>query len=135
MVVWWRSKVRVQEDSEHITNQVIVNTSHVTVYENTLTIRAKEGGRYHCSIGNNFGDFFNYYKQSIINSSIVNGIYSMYNHLYKFVNLYEIMWSIFMHNMLITYYFMNMIYLSQSLNLLKSHCQGLDHVWLGPHTH
>ena len=42
--------MRVEEDSNHMTSQIIVNTSRNTVYNNTLRVRGREGGRYICFI-------------------------------------------------------------------------------------
>ena len=45
-----RNGVRVEEDSSHITSQIIVNTSANTVYNNTLRVRGRESGDYKCII-------------------------------------------------------------------------------------
>ena len=52
-VVWMRNGVRVGEDSNHTTSQIIVDTSGNTVYNNTLRVRGREGGQYECIINNN----------------------------------------------------------------------------------
>ena len=52
-VVWMRNGVRVEEDSNHTTSQIIVDTSGNTVYNNTLRVRGREGGRYSCIVRNN----------------------------------------------------------------------------------
>ena len=52
-VEWWRNGVRVEKDSSHMTSQIIVNTSIITVYNNTLRVRGREGGLYVCSVSNN----------------------------------------------------------------------------------
>ena len=49
-VEWRRNGVRVEEDSNHMTNQIIVDTSRNTVYNNTLGVRGREAGRYTCYI-------------------------------------------------------------------------------------
>ena len=46
-----RNGVRVEEDSDHTTSQIIVDTSANTVYNNTLRVRGRESGRYRCIIG------------------------------------------------------------------------------------
>ena len=51
--VEWRDGVRVEEDSNHTTSQIIVDTSSNTVYNNTLRVRGREGGLYGCSVSNN----------------------------------------------------------------------------------
>ena len=49
-VEWIRDGVRVEEDSNHTTSQIIVDTSANTVYNNTLRVRGRESGRYKCNI-------------------------------------------------------------------------------------
>ena len=50
--------MRVEEDSNHMTSQIIVDTSRNTVYNNTLRVRGRESGRYVCIVRNNAQDFF-----------------------------------------------------------------------------
>ena len=57
-VEWRRDGVRLEEDSNHMTSQIIVNTSSNTVYNNTLRVRGRESGRYVCTVRNNAQDFF-----------------------------------------------------------------------------
>ena len=57
-VEWRRNGVRVEEDSNHMTSQIIVNTSNNTVYNNTLRVRGRESGVYVCTVKNNAQDFF-----------------------------------------------------------------------------
>ena len=45
-----RNGVRVEEDSNHTTSQIIVDTSNNTVYNNTLRVRGRESGRYKCTV-------------------------------------------------------------------------------------
>ena len=45
--------MRVEKDSSHMTSQIIVDTSIITVYNNTLRVRGREGGLYVCSVSNN----------------------------------------------------------------------------------
>ena len=52
-----RNGVRVEEDSDHTTSQIIVDTSGNTVYNNTLRVRGRETGRYDCSVSNNRNDY------------------------------------------------------------------------------
>ena len=52
-VVWMRNGVKVEEDSNHTTSQIIVDTLGNTVYNNTLRVRGREGGQYGCRIQNN----------------------------------------------------------------------------------
>ena len=57
-VEWRRNRVRVEEDSNHMTSQIIVDTSRNTVYNNTLRVRGRESGTYVCTVRNNAQDFF-----------------------------------------------------------------------------
>ena len=54
-VEWRRDGVRVEEDSNHMTSQIIVDPFSNTVYDNTLRVRGRESGTYVC---NNAQDFF-----------------------------------------------------------------------------
>ena len=45
--------MRVEEDSNHMTSQIIVDTSSNTVYNNTLRVRGRERGLYVCIISKN----------------------------------------------------------------------------------
>ena len=56
-VEWRRNGVRVEEDSNHMTSQIIVDTSSNTVYNNTLRVRGREGGRYGCGIFSNRNEY------------------------------------------------------------------------------
>ena len=57
-VEWRRNRVRVEEDSNHMTSQIIVDTSRETVSNNTLRVRGRESGIYVCTVRNNAQDFF-----------------------------------------------------------------------------
>ena len=52
-VEWRRNGVKVEEDSNHMTSQIIVDTSNNTVYNNTLRVRGRESGTYMCNVSNN----------------------------------------------------------------------------------
>ena len=54
-----RNGVRVEEDSNHTTSQIIVDTSGNTVYNNTLRVRGRvtEQWNFQCIVGNNRPDF------------------------------------------------------------------------------
>ena len=45
-----RDDVRVEKDSNHMTSQIIVDTSTNTVYNNTLRVRGRESGIYKCIV-------------------------------------------------------------------------------------
>ena len=53
-----RNEVKVEEDSNHTTSQIIVDTSANTVYNNTLRVRGRETGEYECVVRSNYKDFF-----------------------------------------------------------------------------
>ena len=57
-VEWRRDGDTVEDDSNHMTSQIIVDTSEITVYNNTLRVRGRESGRYVCTVRNNAQDFF-----------------------------------------------------------------------------
>ena len=40
----------MEEDSDHETSQIIVDTTARTVYENRLRVRGREGGEYQCAV-------------------------------------------------------------------------------------
>ena len=51
-VQWTVNGVSVEEDSDHETSQIILDTSHNSVYDNRLRVRGRTSGNYNCSIGN-----------------------------------------------------------------------------------
>ena len=61
-VEWMRNGVRVEEDSNHMTSQIIVDTSVNTVYNNTLRDRGRENGTYQCTVINNRPDQYSTIK-------------------------------------------------------------------------
>ena len=56
-VVWTVNGVSVQEDSNHETSQLILDTSLNSVYDNRLRVRGRRNGTYFCSISNNIRDY------------------------------------------------------------------------------
>ena len=64
-VVWMRNGVRVEEDSNHTTSQIIVDTSRNTIYNNTLRVRGREGGEYECIVSNNVQDFIQAVRNNV----------------------------------------------------------------------
>ena len=71
-VMWWRNGEPVQEDSNHETSQIIVDTSENTVYDNTLRVRGR-GGRFTCTVSNNILDFVSNLRSSAADSVNVEG--------------------------------------------------------------
>ena len=53
-----KNGVRVEEDSNHMTSQIIVDTSVNTVYNNTLRVRGRKSGTYKCTLSNNRHEYF-----------------------------------------------------------------------------
>ena len=74
-VIWWRDLVPVQEDSNHETSQIIVDTSENAVYRNQLRVRGREGGLYTCNVSNNIQDFISDLRTSAVGSIRVKGNY------------------------------------------------------------
>ena len=64
----------MQEDSNHETSQIIVDTSVNTVYHIKLRVRGIEGGRYTCTVNNNIQDFVSDSTATAFNSFEVQGI-------------------------------------------------------------
>ena len=56
-VEWLFYEVPVEEDSNHMTNQIIEDRLSNTVYYNNLRVRGRQSGRYKCTISNNIEDF------------------------------------------------------------------------------
>ena len=52
-VQWTVNGVSVQEDSDHETSQLILDTSLNSVYDNRLRVRGRRSGTYSCIIHNN----------------------------------------------------------------------------------
>ena len=69
-VQWTVNGVPVQEDGDHETSQLILDTSLNSVYENRLRVRGKRYGIYNCSVSNNIRYFLNEIDVSAAN---VNG--------------------------------------------------------------
>ena len=57
-VQWRVNGVSVEEDSDHETSQIILDTSHNSVYDNRLRVRGRTSGNYNCSIGNDIRTYF-----------------------------------------------------------------------------
>ena len=57
IIEWTVDDTPVQEDVDHETSQIILDTDR-SVFENSLRVRGRRSGMYNCSITNNFKDFF-----------------------------------------------------------------------------
>ena len=44
--------MEITENSTYSTSQIIVDTSSIPVYNNTLRVRGREGGVYRCTVSN-----------------------------------------------------------------------------------
>ena len=58
-VQWTVNGVSVQEDSDHETSQLILDTSLNSVYENRLRVSGRRNGTYNCSVSNNIKFYLN----------------------------------------------------------------------------
>ena len=78
-VEWMRNGVRVEEDSNHMTSQIIVDTSANTVYNNTLRVRGKESGTYKCNVSNNRHEYITQddSQDEVTVIRIVRGMFSL----------------------------------------------------------
>ena len=56
-VQWTVNGVSVQEDSDHETSQLILDTSLNSFYDNRLRVRGRRNGTYNCSVSNNIRDY------------------------------------------------------------------------------
>ena len=56
-VLWKVNGDRVQEDSDHETSQLILDTSLNSVYDNRLRVRGRRNGIYYCSVSNNIRQY------------------------------------------------------------------------------
>ena len=85
-VEWRRDGVRVEEDSNHMTSQIIVDPSRNTVYNNTLRVRGRESGIYVCTVRNNAQDFFpdSYIQWDQASGTwVVRGKFQHINHFHR----------------------------------------------------
>ena len=78
-VEWMRNGVKVEEDSNHMTSQNLVDTSVNTVYNNTLRVRGRESGTYKCTVSNNRHEYFenDNSQNGFTNTRVVNGRLSL----------------------------------------------------------
>ena len=51
-VVWRRDGMEITDNSAYSTSQIIVDTSRLAVYNNTLRVRGREEGVYRCTVSN-----------------------------------------------------------------------------------
>ena len=77
-VLWGWSNEAVQEDSDHQMSQLIVDTSHNSVYENRLRVRGRENGTYLCYIINNVNEYFPGTISLLLEQLRVMGMYKYY---------------------------------------------------------
>ena len=57
-VSWQRGSAVIEEDSDHETSLIVVDTAESTVYESKLQVTGREPGLYQCTVINNRNDFF-----------------------------------------------------------------------------
>ena len=69
-----RNGVRVEEDSNHMTSQIIVDTSANTVYNNTLRVRGRESGTYRCTVSSNKHEYISQVTSHVSEAKGVLGV-------------------------------------------------------------
>ena len=89
-VSWQRNGHSVQEDSNHQTSQVIVDTSHNSVYDNKLRVRGREGGDYSCNVSNNIRDYHSQIKGRNATTRSQLNIRGVYIHLIKIIIILDL---------------------------------------------
>ena len=74
-----RNGVQVEEDSNHMTSQIIVDIAQNTVYNNTLRVRGRESGTYKCTVSNNRHEYFenDNSQNGFTSTRVVNGRLSL----------------------------------------------------------
>ena len=72
----------MQEDSDHETSQLILDTSLNSVYDNRLRVRGRRNGIYNCTISNNIRDF-------VVGVNEVRGSFKTLGKLISYSNLYS----------------------------------------------
>ena len=68
-VQWTVNGVSVQEDSDHETSQLILDTSLNSVYDNRLRVRGRRSGAYNCSVSNNIRQYLGVGIENQVNGS------------------------------------------------------------------
>ena len=48
----------IEENSDHVTSLILVDTAENTVYDNTLQVTGREPGQYQCTVSNNRSEIF-----------------------------------------------------------------------------
>ena len=82
-VQWTVNGVSVEEDSDHETSQIILDTSHNSVYDNRLRVRGRTSGNYFCLIGNDIRFYLpNVTVQRVNISKDINGSSDFHQHAY-----------------------------------------------------
>ena len=88
-VEWMRNGVRVEEDSNHMTSQIIVDTSANTVYNNTLRVRGRDEGSYKCTVVNNRHEYVieDDYQNGFTGMRVVSGMLLLFVEAFSLVSL------------------------------------------------
>ena len=73
-VQWRVNGVSVEEDSDHETSQIILDTSHNSVYDNRLRVRGRTSGNYNCSVRNNIRFFIPGTVEQVDTFQVVTGM-------------------------------------------------------------
>ena len=64
-VKWTANGIDVSQNSDFESSQVIVDTSHISVYENRLGVRGRHNGTYFCLINKNQQNIRRAYKLEV----------------------------------------------------------------------
>ena len=80
-VQWRVNGVSVEEDSDHETSQIILDTSHNSVYDNRLRMRGRTSGNYFCLISNNIRNFFPKAVEQVTKSQVITGMFKNNKHI------------------------------------------------------
>ena len=73
-VQWRVNGVSVEEDSDHETSQIILDTSHNSVYDNRLRVRGRTSGNYFCSISSNIRRYLLDTVEQVDTSQVITGM-------------------------------------------------------------
>ena len=76
--VTWTAPHRIFTHNE--TTQIILDTSHNSIYENRLRVKGRKIGTYTCNVNNNRQDFFYNETSNVHEHANIIGMYLLHNH-------------------------------------------------------
>ena len=80
-VKWTVNGVSVEEDRDHETSQIILDTSHNSVYDNRLRVRGRKSGNYNCTIINNIRNYFPDTAEQVNETEVITSMFINYVHI------------------------------------------------------